>query len=373
MDNSEKKMQFSVIDSNAKVVPTFIEKENSGKPFLSYGVDNRFPNYLWELYLRSALLQSIIEGTQNYTTGNGIFFSETEDIQRLKDNANSDGETLEDIINRVVVDYLIFGGFSLQIIYNKLGKISEIYWLDFRNVRLNKEGDKAYYSEDWIRHANDFITYDVFNPKKENKKSCVFYYRGHISRGVYPIPRYNGALSAIETSTEISKFHLNSILNNFSGNFVVNFNNGIPSEDVKEEIERKLKQKFGGADNAGKFMVVFNDNKDNAVTVERIQDDNFDKKYDALRTSTFKEIFVAFRAIPQLFGFSLEGTGFDAVEYQNSFALYNKTVVQPIQRDMQKCFDKIFGINNSIVFNSFTYLDEPNKEETTTEEKGEVE
>lgn len=350
--DSKQKLNFSIFDAKAKVVPTFIEKETH-KPYMNYGIDNKFPNYLWELYLRSALLQSIIEGTHNYTTGNGIIYSEDAVIQRLQEQANEDGETLEDIINRVAVDYLIFGGFSLQVIYNKLGNISELYWLDFRNVRLNKEGDKAYYSEDWIRHANDFITYDIFNPKKENKKSCVFYYKGHISRGVYPIPRYNGALSAIETSTEISKFHLNSILNNFDANLIISFNNGEPSEDVKNEIERKIRDKFSGADNAGKFILAFNDSKENGVTVERLTDDNFDKKYDALRTSTFKEIFIAFRAIPQLFGFNLDNDGFNTQEYESAFLLYNQTVVTPIQNDIKRAFDKIFGVKDSISFKPF--------------------
>ena len=344
----DKQFKFSVVDSQVKVIPTFIEKETS-KAFLNYGNNNQFPNYLWDLYLRSALLQSIINGTADYAAGNGLVYNEL--IQNA-DFINKDGESLEDIVKKVTVDYLIFGGFALQLIYNKLGEISEIYWLDFRNVRLNKEGDKIYYSDDWVKHSNDFILYDRFNPN-EKQNTCVFYFKGHLSRGVYPIPRYNGALAAIETSTEISKFHLNSILNNFSGNFIINFNSGAPDDETQGIIEKKLRDKFSGADNAGKFLTVYNESKDNAVTVERIQDDSFDKKYDALRTSTFKEIFIAFRAIPQLFGFSLEGTGFNAQEFSESFQLFNKTIVTPIQRDISKCFDKIFGIKNSIIINPF--------------------
>ena len=349
------KLNFSVCTPpQARVVPTFQEK-NTYKEYLNYGVDNRFPNYLWNLYLRSAVLQSIIEGTADYSTGNGMVFNElNEDIRRLEKKANKDGETLSDIIKKATVDYLIFGGFSLQIINNRIGGISEIYWLDFQNVRMNKEGDKAYYSDDWVKHANDYITYDVFNPNNPSKSSSsVFYFKGHISRGVYPIPRYNGALAAIETSTEISKFHLNSILNNFSGNFIINFNNGQPSTDVQEEIERQIKNKFSGADNAGKFLLSFNDSKDNGVTVERIDDDEFDEKYSSLRQDTFKEIFIAFRAIPQLFGYSLEGTGFNKQEFDEAFNLYNRTVVKPIQQDMTACFDKIFETEDSVKFLPF--------------------
>lgn len=351
MDNKER-LNFNVFDSAVKVIPTFVEKDNTSKPYVNYGVDNKFPNYLWELYLRSAILQSIINGTADYAGGRSIIYNQDADIQRLSEEANKDGETLDDLIKKCIIDYLIFGGFALQVIYNKLQQISEIYWLDFRNVRRNKEGDKVYYSDDWVRHANDYITYDIFNPANK-KGTSVFYFKGHISRGIYPIPRYNGALSAIETSTEISKFHLNSILNNFSGNFIINFNNGQPSEDIQEEIERKVKAKFTGADNAGKFMLAFNDSKENGVTVERIQDDNFDKKYESLRTDTYKEIFVAFRAIPQLFGYSLEGTGFNKQEFAESYALYAQTTVKPIQKDMTRTFDKIFGVENAVTFEPF--------------------
>ena len=347
MADNKEKMAFSIFDSPVKVIPTFVERENTGKPYLNYGVDNRFPNYLWELYMRSALLQSIINGTADYANGNGIVFSEDANIQRLADNANKDGETLEDIIKKLTVDYLVFGGFAFQVIYNKMEQINEIYWLDFRNVRRNKDGNKIYYSDDWVKHSNDYIVYDIFNPNKR-KGTSVFYFKGHISRGIYPVPRYNGAISAIETSTEISKFHLNSILNNFSGNFIINFNNGQPSNDVQEEIERKIKNKFSGADNAGKFLVAFNDSKENGVSVERIQDDNFDKKYESLRTDTYKEIFISFRAIPQLFGYSLEGTGFNKQEFTEAYELYNKTCVKPIQKDLQRTFDKVFGVENSI-------------------------
>ena len=151
----------------------------------------------------------------------------------------------------------------------------------------------------------------------------------------------------------ISKFHLNSILNNFSGNFIINFNNGQPSVDVQEEIERKVKDKFSGADNAGKFLLSFNDSKENGVTVERIQDDSFDKKYENLRTDTYKEIFVAFRAIPQLFGYSLEGTGFNKQEFSEAYLLYSQTIVKPIQNDIIRVFNKIFQIDHSLYFVPF--------------------
>lgn len=91
---------------------------------------------------------------------------------------------------------------------------------------------------------------------------------------------------------------MNSILNNFAGSAVINFNNGVPTEDVQKDIERKVNEKFGGADNAGRTLVSFNDNKDSAVTIERLTDDNQDKKYQSLRKDTYNEIFINFHCQP---------------------------------------------------------------------------
>ena len=79
----------------------------------------------------------------------------------------------------------------------------------------------------------------IFYDGKSRKGTSIFYFKGHITRGVYPIPKYNGALAAVETSTEISKFHLNNILNNFAASAVISFNNGVPEEDVKKKIEKR--------------------------------------------------------------------------------------------------------------------------------------
>ena len=82
------------------------------------------------------------------------------------------------------------------------------------------------------------------NGTEYRNESAVFFYTGS-KRSVYPTPRYSGSIMDIETSIRISNYHLNAIRNNFNGNFVLNFNNGVPSDDVKKEIERKVQEKFG--------------------------------------------------------------------------------------------------------------------------------
>ena len=332
VENKVDRFAFHLIPKESRDIPIITEKEVNGKDYLYYGEDNMMPQYLWNLYLKSAVMQGIVNGTIDYASGN--------EVKCLKSVINNEGDTIDDIIRKVVTDYMIYGGFALQVLRNYNNQVSEIYWMDVKDLRLDKEGNYIYYSKNWGKYGSKAIKYERFDPKKIQSNS-VFYYNGHLSRGVYPIPRYVGALAAIETSTEIGKFHLNNILNNLTSSAVVNFNNGVPSKEEQKDIEKRLKDKFSGADNAGKFMVSFNDSKENAVTVERLAEDKMDEKFQTLSKSTMQEIFIAFRATPELFGMSTEGNGFSLAEFEEAFKLYNKTVVKPIQNDVKRCFEKL--------------------------------
>lgn len=353
MEKDVKKIQFCGFKD--KTTPTFIEKDMKGKT-LYYGVDNKFPDYLFDLYLKSALLQSICNGTSDMVMGDKIII---ENSNYWKDYINDDGDSIIDIMKKCIIDYMIFGGYALKINKNGLDEVVDIQWIDFKKLRTDKNGDIIFYYKNGYGTNSDVMTYPRFHSDKKYPTS-IFYYNGHISRGVYPVPIYNGALSAIETSIEISKFHLSTIRKNFSGNFIINYNDSNYTEEQKHQIKDAIKKQYTGTDNAGSVMLAFNNGKENAVTITRIPEDNFDKKYDALKESTFKEIFIGFRATPQLFGFTLEGTGFNSQEFAESFKLYNKTTVQPIQRDLLNNFKKIIE-NLEITITPFSL--EQNKEE----------
>lgn len=347
--SDKKELQFAVCGQPAPEIPVLVETKNS-KGWMNYGKDNKFPEYLWNLYLRSALLQSIVNGTSDFVLGEGVQMNER--IMTVGEIVNKDDETIDDVVKQLTIDYLIFDGFALQILFDRAERVSEMYWLDFRKCRVSEDESTIYYSDDWDKSSPKYIQYDRFDGT-DRHGSKVLYFKGHKTRGVYPIPRYSGALNALETSTEIARYHLNSIHNNFNGNLIVNFNNGEPDEDTKKAIEKKLKNKFAGAENGGSFLVSFNDSKENGVTIERIQDDNTDKKYEQLRKDTYKEIFIAFRCQPQLFGFVIEGSMFNKEEYEDAYNLYYKTVVTPIQKDIIRCFNKMYDQSDSISFVPF--------------------
>lgn len=322
------KLCFSAFELEKTSMPDAKEVTRSGYDYVSWGKDNRFPNDLYDLYENSAILQSVINGTADYVFGSGIISA--------FDVVNDKYETLEDIVKKCVFDYLIFGGFAIQLMY-KGGKVEAMYWLDFQKCRRSEDEKKVYYSDDWGKYARKALEYNSWVPGTD-KGTCIYYYKGHKTRGIYPVPMYIGALKSVKISTEISNFHLNNIVKGFASNAIISFNNGDPDDDTKARIEKDIKEKFCGTDNAGSFLLLFNESKENAAEIAKIQDDKFDLKYDALAKSVKEDIFIAFRATPTLFGLPNENNGFSKQEYLESFELYNKTVVTPIQKDFERAF-----------------------------------
>jgi hypothetical protein len=138
------------------------------------------------------------------------------------------------------------------------------------------------------------------------------------------------------------------------GNLIINFNNGEPTDEIREEIERNINEKFSGYQNAGRILISYNADEANKTTIERLDSDDFDEKYQSLSERTREQIFCAFRANPNLFGINSDSTGFNEQEFESSFKLYNRTMIRPIQKEICDSFDKIFGMQNSITISPFS-------------------
>lgn len=335
-NNTTKTLNFSMIATETKQIPLPTEKTTK-RGFISWGDDNLYSYYLYDLYTHSSLFQGIVDMMVNYTLGDEIVNNTGMVI------VNRQYMNFDEFIYKIVKDRMIYGGCAFQIIRNKLGGIAELNALDFKRVRVNEDEDTVYYMKDWKRTRDLAKTYPRYVPNTKQPVS-VFYYKGKDSDGVYPTPMYQGAITSLEIHSQISQYHLTNILNNFTPSVIVNFNNGGGlSDDVMDEIEQKMYEKFSGTDKAGRIMLSFNDDTEHSTTVERLSDDGLDTKYQQLYDTTINDIFTAFKCNPILLGKNNTNGGFNKQEFSESFTLYQKTVIKPIQREIVDIMEKVFG------------------------------
>ena len=302
-------------------------------------------------------MQSIINGTVDFVCGNTIRLN----VTGFEDGIiNKKGETVEELVRRLELDNLVFGGFALQVIRNMAGDVAEIYNVDLMKLRSDEKNEIFYYCDDWTKWGAKALIYPKYK-EGDNNPTSIFYFKG-LAKGVYPVPYYNASIIACELEKAINEFHINNINNGFMSNLVINFNNGQPNEQQKEEIERDVNEKFSGYQNAGRILISYNDSSENATTIERLSGDDFDEKYEALAKRSRTQIFTAFRANPNLFGIPNENNGFSQEEYQASFNLYNRTAVRPRQAELVDAFDKIFGVKGAITITPFSLEDNRNEQ-----------
>ena len=355
---------FAAIDpyvDNKMILP--VERFVSGKDLVEWGNRNSYPDYLLDLYNNVPTLRSIINGNIDFIAGDDV------SILPLTDNLpngqmNNRGDNIREQIKDIAKDYEIYGGFALQIIRNLIGMVAEVYYIDMRYLRTNKDGNVFYYCEDWSKSGKkDVIVYPAYMPnlnwdtlddEQRNRNASSILYVKNVHTQVYPAPLYAASIKACEIERLIDDFHINSLQNQFVSSAIINFNNGDPGDEMKKEIEDAINEKFAGAANGGRIMLSFNKNKESATDIVEFEVKDFGERYKALSEHSRQQIFTAFRANPNLFGIPTEGNGFANEQYAESFKLYNRTQIQPVQRLIADTYDKIYGTKGVLTIVPFS-------------------
>ena len=363
--NSEKRhVSFAAIDQYVETNIVLPTEKVTNRDFVEWGKGNNYPGYLLDLYNNVTTLRSIINGNIDFITGDDVSILPLGD-RFAEGIMNTRGDLITDIVRDLAKDYNLYGGFALQIIRDHNGDVAEIYYIDMRFIRSNKENDVFYYNEHWEKGGRkDVIIYPKFlrnldwasltDEERDRHASSILFVKNVHTR-VYPAPMYAASVLSCEIEKAISQYHWNSLNNNFCPDIIINFNNGDPGDEIKEEIVSDLEEKFSGYQNGKRFMVSFNKDRMSAVTIDAIKTDDFSERYKALEESCRRQIFAAFRAQPLLFGLNSDvSTGFSTDEFEQTFKLYNRTQIRPVQRLIADAFDRIYGSKGVLTIKPFS-------------------
>jgi DNA-binding Lrp family transcriptional regulator len=347
-------MGLKVLNFGAHKVPTF--KEARGKDWILFGDEgeykNRYPEYLLNLYRRSAKNHAIINSKKDYVVGQGWAIDkeglDTMGLARLQQFVEEPNqyESLNDILEKVALDYELYNGFALEIVYNQLNdKIAAIYHADFARYRSNEDGSCYYYSEDWAKHNPVVEKIDAFDWKNPSGKQLLYVKGYSPDCKYYPLPTYLGSTGYIELDVEIANFHLNAVKNNFVGGTIVSFYNGEPTLEEQEEIERQIKDKFTGTDNANSIVLNFADSRDRGVEIQQLNGNDFDKRFDILNKTVQREIYAGHQVTdPALFGIKEDGIFTSRNQLVDSFELFQNTYVNNRQQFIERVFNELAAL-----------------------------
>lgn len=364
MAKNKSKYNMSVVNMSHYNIPHIIENDN--KDYISFGINNLYPQYLIELFTGSGINSAIIKGVASMIAGDqqGTYQGldvvdkdileggeKEQYLQFAKLMNKGDRNTLKNLS----FDLKLFGTCYINTIYNKTKTaIAEIKHVPAQYIRSGKvdsfgKVNEFYYSYDWSneRKYKPHVI-KAFDPDNRTDTSQLLQIKEYNPQSFYyGIPDYVGGTDYIQLDMSIAELHLANIDNNFMPSCMVNFSNGIPSDEERMEVERKLNEKFSGSGNSGKLIITFNDGKETAPEVVPLNTGDNDDKYQFLSSEVNRKVLTAHRIVsPLLFGVKAEsGFGNNAEEIKDSFELLLSSVIKPFQHTLLEGLGQIFRVN----------------------------
>lgn len=354
MDNKEQnKLHFSSLSYKVDGARKS-GKESIAKEVVMYGEYNDFPDYLVNLFNNSSTHETCINAIVEAIKGDGL----TAEPSFVLDTANRMGESWNDTFSKVAKDYYLFGGFALEVIYNKARtKISEIYHIPFASVRAKEANHRgqceAYFiARDWDtrgKYEVDLtraLEMPAYNPhKRDEQPSQLYYYKPyHPLQHYYPLPKYVGALKVVELDTEVDNFHVNNLKNGMAPSLsITTYTNA--SDDDRRAIENQLRLQYQGTSQAGQMFYMDVPNREMKPDIEPIPVSTADGYYTTINDMVVQKILTAHRITsPLLIGIQQPGSLGNRNEMLDAYTLFLNMVIKPYQQDILSVFEEMLSL-----------------------------
>jgi len=364
-----------ILSLSAYTTPVIQESKRDN--WVEYGEDNNYYSFLIDRFTNSTTNSAIINNIARLVYGKGL--SALDANRKPNEYAQMMALFSTEDLRKVIIDRKMLGQYAWQVHYNdKHDKILKAYHIPvnlLRAEKCNKDGEieAYYYSDDWTdvkKYAPKRIPAYGFS---KEKIEIVYFKPYSVGMKYYSYVDYQGALPYALLEEEIADYLINEVQNGFSGTKVVNFNNGVPTEEQQSMITNKVMNKLTGS-RGQKVIVAFNDNAESKTTVEDIPLNDAPEHYTYLSEECLRKIMLGHNVTsPLLFGVaSSNGFSSNADELKNSSILFDNMVIRPMQEEILESIDKILafnGISLKLYFRTLQPLEFVDLENTQTKEE----
>lgn len=371
---------------NAKL-PEPIERVNKAKGWVEWGKKNTYPQWLTSLLYASGIHSGIINQKVKFVMAGGIEYVGTDADAFNAVSVNPEGDRLADIIRNAAFDFETLESFAYHFKKDIRSGRWYAYPMDVALIRPDETDPWWHYSENWAEDNQSYdktayrVIPDISDLLPEDTE-CLVYYKtmakqyvldnGKLTCNYFPVPSYNGAIKDICTSIEISHFHYSETVNGYKGGLLVNFNNGIPTDAVRREMELVIKAAATNRDTQGGIAFSWNEGKERATTFEQMNGNDLDRRYLTTDESITQKIMVGHSVInPVLWGVKTDnalGGGSDELMtayyiYKENHAIYRQ---QALAREITRALNILNKLTGEVKFKDYVPNFSPKAAEPAT-------
>ncbi|MEY3500809.1 MAG: hypothetical protein RL308_2478, partial [Bacteroidota bacterium] len=341
---------ISIVNLSAYTSPVI--QENKRNEYIEYGSDNNYFQYLIDRYLYSATNGAIITGISNMIYGKGL--DALDSNRKPNEFAQFKSIVKDSDIKKVALERKLLGMAAMQIVMEKK-QVKQVLHFPMQTLRAGKCNDKGqietwYYHHNWKEKKPSELPKPIpaFGFGNGNEVE-IYIIKPYVSGFDYYSPiDYSGSLPYALLEENIADYQINDCQNGFSGTKVINFNNGVPTAEMREKIKRDTLSKLTGA-RGEKVIIAFNANAESKTTVEDLPLNDAPAHYEYLSKECFEKLIVGHRVTsPMLLGIRESGGGLgnNADEIKTATLLFDNIVIKPYQLEITNALDEILAINS---------------------------
>jgi hypothetical protein len=324
-------------------------RERKGQGYIEFGDRNDYPEYLLDLFNKSAKHNAIVKGKVNYITGNGWKAAEGDLVADAFIRQPNPYETLAELTRKVSLDIEIFGGAYLEVIWSQAGgNLVSVSHVDYTKIRSTSDNTSFFYKKDWTDRRGDTTVVPAFNTSVRQGRQILYIKEYRPGLDAYALPGYLGSLNYIESDIEVSKHVLGNAQTGFSASKMITLPNGEPSPDEKRIIDNRFRDNFSGADGK-KFLLSFVTDAARKPIVDDLGASDLTKEdFGRVDSMIQQNIFAGHQLTsPALFGIAEPGKLGTRSELRDAYEIFKNTYVSDKQQHLEQVFNRLAEIKGA--------------------------
>ena len=318
----------------------------SGGDWWRWGSDNLFPNALALLARRSTTHRRIINDKADYISGKG--FSCGEEAVRTRafiERANSHGESLRQVLNKLAFDKALFGNACVEVVTDANHSFLALFHQDASKCRLSKDGAHVLLHHDWAHLTpSDLKTiplYPLFEEAPDGNLHSAIHYKDYEPMFThYGVPPYIAGLGVSAIAYKTDDWNISRLENSFQLSGVMLLDGGVESEEQAAELMRAAQKRFAGQPGQVMFMIKECDEGDSSRFIPITSSNDGDWK--ALHDQATTDIVVAHSWFRSLSGLDYS-SGFSSERILHEYEVALNTVILGEQAELMEPIRSLIG------------------------------
>jgi hypothetical protein len=338
--------------------------------------DNAMPEFLMDLVNSSSSIHSNLCNLK-YTQmlGQNLDINDSTDVnaKQLTDfiaKRNKSGDNLKGVYAKCVKDFSIFEACPLQILFDRNGKVAEVYHVPTENVRMevpNQYGqvENYYVSRFWadisnVRYkkrtpSNSAVKVHAFAPEMYKEYPVqMLYVSAYNPTTFYSIPMYTSAINWILIDNMVSNFHIKNLKTNY---FIAGMltQQGNPTAEEMEKFIQDFRDLYlsdnaNNADDDEKMLFSWVDDiKNQKPEFTPFQSEKNDSLFQTLLDKAEAKIVYGHNAFPEIAGVNQASStiGNDGGKsLYTALQAYTQLVIEPMKDVVISAFNRILEVNS---------------------------